>query len=155
MRLPPRSTRTATLFPYTTLFRSAVPAPGAGWRREPGRAVARAGRRAVPPTWPRPRKDVLREAGELQRSRSGFRCGFGLRRGFVDVRRNVLELADIDAAASGRAPFGVLGGEVLGRVPAPWCVVLLRRDGDPGAGHRPGHGTALQSPADEPGGATT
>src|SRR3546814_6897848 len=42
----------------------AVPAPGAGWRRGPGRAVARAGRHAVPPTWPRPRKDVLREAGE-------------------------------------------------------------------------------------------
>src|SRR3546814_10488893 len=31
IRRPPRSTRTDTLFPYTTLFRS--PAPGAGGRR--------------------------------------------------------------------------------------------------------------------------
>src|SRR3546814_17838377 len=99
----------------------------------------------------RPRKDVLREAGELQRSRSGFRCGFGLRKGFVDVRRNVLELADIDAAVFGRAPFGVLGGEVLGRVPEPWCVVLLRRDGDPVAGKWPGPRTDLQSAADAAG----
>src|SRR3546814_18109294 len=103
----------------------AVPAPGAGWRREPGRAVARAGRRAVQPTWPRPRKDVLREAGELQRSRSGFRCGLGLRRGFVDVRRNVLELADIEAAAFGRAHFGVLGGEVTVRAQDPRSEIHL------------------------------
>src|SRR3546814_16230835 len=119
MRLPPRSTRTATLFPYTTLFRSAVPAPGAGWRREPGRAVARAGRRAVPPTWPRPRKDVLREAGELQRSRSGFRCGLGVRRGFVDVRRNFLKLPDLAAHPFGRPPVCVLRAADLGRAPQP------------------------------------
>src|SRR3546814_15381601 len=112
----------------------AVPAPGAGWRREPGRAVARAGRRAVPPTWPRPRKDVLREAGALQRSRSGFRCGLGLRRGFVDVRRNVLELADIDAAPFGPTPLRVLGGEVLVRAPEPPPVILLGGDLNP----RPG-----------------
>src|SRR3546814_4692757 len=30
IRRPPRSTRTDTLFPYTTLFRSAVAAPGTG-----------------------------------------------------------------------------------------------------------------------------
>src|SRR3546814_14841985 len=124
MRLPPRSTRTATLFPYTTLFRSAVPAPGAGWRREPGRAVARAGRRAVPPTWPRPRKDVLREAGELQRSRSGFRCGLGLRSGFVDVRPNVLEPAHLDPPPFGRAPFGALAGAVLTPAPEPPPLTL-------------------------------
>src|SRR3546814_12634940 len=28
IRRPPRSTRTDTLFPYTTLFRSAIPTPG-------------------------------------------------------------------------------------------------------------------------------
>src|SRR3546814_6944756 len=35
--LPPRSTRTATLFPYTTLFRSAVPSgsPACRWRATP------------------------------------------------------------------------------------------------------------------------
>src|SRR3546814_4895643 len=31
IRLPPRSTRTDTLFPYTTLFRSAMPSQ-TGWR---------------------------------------------------------------------------------------------------------------------------
>src|SRR3546814_5924201 len=39
IRRPPRSTRTDTLFPYTTLFRSASPAPPASgparWRRLP------------------------------------------------------------------------------------------------------------------------
>src|SRR3546814_16207916 len=47
IRRPPRSPRTATLFPYTTLFRSdRVPARGhqrgAGRRRRPGAAVQRA-----------------------------------------------------------------------------------------------------------------
>src|SRR3546814_5329351 len=41
LRRPPRSTRTATLFPYTTLFRS-LPGPRAGSRR-------RSARRPVPP----------------------------------------------------------------------------------------------------------
>src|SRR3546814_7115953 len=48
IRRPPRSTRTDTLFPYTTLFRSRVPSRSAdGLRRqdpdppEPGRAVQR------------------------------------------------------------------------------------------------------------------
>src|SRR3546814_6362202 len=31
IRRPPRSTRTDTLFPYTTLFRSGSPSPGPGW----------------------------------------------------------------------------------------------------------------------------
>src|SRR3546814_4945512 len=41
VRRPPRSTRTDTLFPYTTLFRSAAGKLGEDWieRHEPGRAV--------------------------------------------------------------------------------------------------------------------
>src|SRR3546814_19674886 len=39
IRRPPRSTRTDTLFPYTTLFRSAAAAPG-----EIGKRVERGGR---------------------------------------------------------------------------------------------------------------
>src|SRR3546814_11370335 len=35
IRRPPRSTRTDTLFPYTTLFRSAVAAPAAGMLPDP------------------------------------------------------------------------------------------------------------------------
>src|SRR3546814_9317082 len=40
IRLPPRSTRTDTLFPYTTLFRSALPLFRrrlSGWGKEPFR----------------------------------------------------------------------------------------------------------------------
>src|SRR3546814_3069607 len=35
IRRPPRSTRTATLFPYTTLFRSVLGRMGIGYRRTP------------------------------------------------------------------------------------------------------------------------
>src|SRR3546814_1790477 len=34
IRRPPRSTRTDTLFPYTTLFRSGGRAPASGWIKE-------------------------------------------------------------------------------------------------------------------------
>src|SRR3546814_8387673 len=44
IRRPPRSTRTDTLFPYTTLFRSAGE-PGAGHRRAGGRLRPPAGPR--------------------------------------------------------------------------------------------------------------
>src|SRR3546814_3248691 len=37
IRRPPRSTRTDTLFPYTTLFRSPRPCPAVGWREAAGR----------------------------------------------------------------------------------------------------------------------
>src|SRR3546814_8219933 len=51
IRTPPRSTRTDTLFPYTTLFRSALAAaralgarlPGAAWRRRRAPADRRQG----------------------------------------------------------------------------------------------------------------
>src|SRR3546814_20044249 len=48
IRRPPRSTRTDTLFPYTTLFRS-LARPG-GYRRRPDRQAGsdQAGRRAPP-----------------------------------------------------------------------------------------------------------
>src|SRR3546814_8292602 len=44
-RLPPRSTRTDTLFPYTPLFRSPGHGDGSGQRRpaDPGAAQARSG----------------------------------------------------------------------------------------------------------------
>src|SRR3546814_15548867 len=51
IRRPPRSTRTDTLFPYTTLFRSDAcvsqrPAAGAGTGAAAGHAVDRAGTKA-------------------------------------------------------------------------------------------------------------
>src|SRR3546814_4332535 len=50
IRLPPRSTRTDTLFPYTTLFRS--PAHRRLGRRRTMRAAARRGRRQLPFLYP-------------------------------------------------------------------------------------------------------
>src|SRR3546814_6973566 len=52
IRRPPRSTRTDTLFPYTTLFRSALPRPvrrkqGRRLHRLAGACRARAGRHAA------------------------------------------------------------------------------------------------------------
>src|SRR3546814_7916710 len=41
IRRPPRSTRTDTLFPYTTLFRSPGAVPGAGCRRPDRHLAAR------------------------------------------------------------------------------------------------------------------
>src|SRR3546814_54952 len=50
IRRPPRSTRTDTLFPYTTLFRSARPHPGAAARRlRQGRRRTGRRRRRQPP----------------------------------------------------------------------------------------------------------
>src|SRR3546814_2264250 len=44
IRRPPRSTRTDTLFPYTTLFRSPVARPGQPAHGPPGRRVSRRAR---------------------------------------------------------------------------------------------------------------
>src|SRR3546814_7903495 len=41
IRRPPRSTRTDTLFPYTTLFRSAGPGPGRAGPAPPDRCAGR------------------------------------------------------------------------------------------------------------------
>src|SRR3546814_4744848 len=60
IRLPPRSTRTDSLFPYTTLFRS---------RRRPAAASGRPGRAA------RPAADRARRGGD--RLRPGARPGLG------------------------------------------------------------------------------
>src|SRR3546814_1484764 len=46
IRLPPRSTRTDTLFPYTTLFRSGDRRRGMGEWARPRRAASRARRQA-------------------------------------------------------------------------------------------------------------
>src|SRR3546814_16681162 len=63
IRRPPRSTRTDTLFPYTTLFRSA---PAAGGRPGPPESAGRDQRRNAPP----------RRAHELCRSGdSASACG--------------------------------------------------------------------------------
>src|SRR3546814_4050843 len=104
IRRPPRSTRTDTLFPYTTLFRSHVrrqprlcgvgrqgprqrpqlpgdgavaPQPGQGRRTLAGcAAVERRYRAAVPPRHP---QAVLRPVPDLRRTEGGYAAGAGLR----------------------------------------------------------------------------
>src|SRR3546814_9176997 len=79
IRLPPRSTRTETLFPYTTLFRSADEGRAAQARRNPrgrGRArqpnSARRGREAVGHPVRRGQ-----EGSRLPRGGSARACGRG------------------------------------------------------------------------------
>src|SRR3546814_8453624 len=84
IRLPPRSTRTDTLFPYTTLFRSpeggarrpqgAADEGGADPRNHPRRAAARVRRGAAPAPVQCPADGLaLREAPHAQRA--GRRLG--------------------------------------------------------------------------------
>src|SRR3546814_7586130 len=47
IRRPPRSTRTDTLFPYTTLFRSGLPYRNWGWLRDPRGCPGRRRRSAM------------------------------------------------------------------------------------------------------------
>src|SRR3546814_17725722 len=69
IRRPPRSTRTDTLFPYTTLFRSSAPGFERERRSRPAVRATGAGRRTTPPARasgsrdrqrrpPRPRPDA-------------------------------------------------------------------------------------------------
>src|SRR3546814_3988391 len=85
IRRPPRSTRTDTLFPYTTLFRSRRSARRAGLPRWPGRAVARL--RASQPRLERKRRgagvgplDDLQLARYIACDRRGARPGALARR---------------------------------------------------------------------------
>src|SRR3546814_8488495 len=64
IRRPPRSTRTDTLFPYTTLFRSPIP------RRGPTRYCGRSGRSAPCPTRGRCRRRVHSSSRRRRRRRS-------------------------------------------------------------------------------------
>src|SRR3546814_6229689 len=65
IRRPPRSTRTDTLFPYTTLFRSRVHGAGASGHRRAAAWRLRRGKQAV-----RRAAGDRRKAARRQRSRS-------------------------------------------------------------------------------------
>src|SRR3546814_8152273 len=80
IRRPPRSTRTDTLFPYTTLFRSAAHADDAGadqrrrhlCRRRaahPHAAQWRAGAGGCPPSAPHARQDRLKRSAWAQKAK--------------------------------------------------------------------------------------
>src|SRR3546814_16352358 len=63
IRRPPRSTRTDTLFPYTTLFRSAVPEAG-----EPAaHGLLQGPRRLRAPQQPDPRRGAARRHRHVRR----------------------------------------------------------------------------------------
>src|SRR3546814_16242237 len=83
LRRPPRSTRTDTLFPYTTLFRSV---------REPS---ALPGEPRVPPRGARSRSLVEKRGRALARGRhaaaDGTRVGFFLRRSGEPGRGETLD----------------------------------------------------------------
>src|SRR3546814_3291619 len=114
IRRPPRSTRTDTLFPYTTLFRSA----GAGWRRRGARFYAR----------PRAGSDVAAGVGPRDRggallSSDGHRPARGLgrdrgRRGDAGVRAAVRRR--VRARQMGIARDGTAQPRVARRRVRPW-----------------------------------
>src|SRR3546814_21078023 len=87
IRRPPRSTRTDTLLPYATLFRSLSPAP----RRPRGsRRTPRAGR-----TWRRPGSAKWRCRGSCRGRRAPDRVGtFDVAIDVDDARRPVLPEED-------------------------------------------------------------
>src|SRR3546814_7601971 len=79
IRRPPRSTRTDTLFPYTTLFRSAEAGVGAGTAaalslRRPAPAGHRAADRTDRPRERAPGHQHRRAARALRRTRRGGRA---------------------------------------------------------------------------------
>src|SRR3546814_8429710 len=69
IRRPPRSTRTDTLFPYTTLFRSVVTEFGAAELK--GQSLAERARRLVTIAHPDFREELDRTAHEI--AKRGFR----------------------------------------------------------------------------------
>src|SRR3546814_13726993 len=73
IRRPPRSTRTDTLFPYTTLFRSRPPG-----RSATGPAAAAPGRRCAPGTGVRARRFLIRANRERRRVEPAWRSGLPL-----------------------------------------------------------------------------
>src|SRR3546814_10876484 len=99
---PPRSTRTDTLFPYTTLFRSLLPQP-VGQRVPRLRLPARAAVGAA-----------MDRRGA--RRRRGRRPDRGLRLAAVDIPRPGAQLRDIRAAAKDGRRRG--GGRPVRRGPA-------------------------------------
>src|SRR3546814_2033242 len=77
IRRPPGSTRTDTLFPYTTLFRAPAHAARAGPRPSPGARGRRRPRRDPDPGPPAPRGDGAGGPGRRAARLAGGRRGKG------------------------------------------------------------------------------
>src|SRR3546814_15451607 len=88
IRPPPISTRTDTLFPYTTLFRSGFEDAAFVFRREPARKIARMSIGRIDQCFRLRRReqslgdDARRQQGHLRRDWRGDRThGYGLDQG--------------------------------------------------------------------------
>src|SRR3546814_18658331 len=123
IRQPPRSTRTDTLFPYTTLFRSLHAEPGQGETEEekdcPGKKIG-FGEIGSPL-----RLDVG-EAGRLQQ----------LEDADAEDESRVLDLAERRIDQPGPAASQRLRHTDMGTRPPIWAATGVRALGSP-AGHRP------------------
>src|SRR3546814_15550060 len=108
IRLPPRSTRTDTLFPYTTLFRSLPEAVGPGGRVLPHDAPAAVWAAALREYWTQP--TVYLEASEAALAHA--------------------ERPEIDPARQVAALAAILAGSLQGKPP------VGRRPAEPGAGRK-------------------
>src|SRR3546814_4567672 len=97
IRRPPRSTRTDTLFPYTTLFRSGRAAPANRSKPAPRRAC----------TWPGPRRRApLPSRGRRARS-------WGARQRVADLPSQRQRLLGAARGAVGRLPESELVDQLL------------------------------------------
>src|SRR3546814_13237995 len=89
IRRPLRSTRTDTRFPYTTLFRSPVPAVALSpWRRQHGIGLGGLTQRCL---------------GRLRRA-DGSRRGLGLWRGLARFDNRSCTAADVQSLGAARIP---------------------------------------------------
>src|SRR3546814_2328038 len=110
IRRPPRSTRTDTLFPYTTLFRS----------RDEAYLSTEQPRARPSPRFPRPQGDGWRPQDSRQPPRAGPQETVGLRAGSAP--------AELVRTLSKRSEF--LAANRGLRFPMPGFVLLVRPRGD-------------------------
>src|SRR3546814_19339757 len=106
IRRPPRSTRTDTLFPYTTLFRSSliIPVPLARWRLwRPGYNQAGLIARALA----RDSAAALMLDGLVRRRATASRGGLGRKQRFQNVRGAFRVAEKARPALTGRHVFQI------------------------------------------------
>src|SRR3546814_4379677 len=109
IRRPPRSTRTDTLFPYTTLFRSVRPHPSAHARQAPANAPERPlhrqsavefeSRRCPPHVRPAPLREATQRTDMRARLPSARRCGAprATRQSFLPPGRSEEHTSELDS----------------------------------------------------------
>src|SRR3546814_10016633 len=115
-RRPPRSTRTDTLFPYTTLFRSTSPSASPGtidWSTSPKPE-------AEPEICGRPGTHCVLTRPQILARRSQILCG--------DHREGSLGVGVLEVPVGDLAGFGEDQGGLLARKHAPGVEALVRSE---------------------------